>query len=253
MRRDTLTSIERAKHFIQSKGRALALTLIPLASLAAIAVPANASSVTVTGGLTLDASTCSVNATGGTKSGGSSCTVGQMSAQNGIVGGTLSGTGSATEGPSGGSLNLDFAAQGFASGTTFAGEQFPIRYDVLFTDTDLTDTLTYTLNLVFTTTGGPVGVPPITGNITLVNGMGSLSNSTSFTIPSAFSVTQYAVSFSVTDSTEGANGTLSVNIPQGASIDLGGTALSGTPEPATFSLVGSAIAGLLFLRRRRKA
>ena len=177
-----------------------------------------------------------------------------MSAQNGIVGGTLSGTGSATDGPSGGSLALDFSAAGTASGTSFVGEQFPVRYDILFHDTDATDTISYTLTLGFLTTSGALPIAPITGTVTLVGGNGVLSSSKTITIPLAVTLTGYSVDFKVTDATEAANGTLSVNIPQGASIDLGGTAVvSSTPEPAMFSLVGSVVAGLLFLRRRRTA
>ncbi len=40
-----MTSIERAKSFILGKGRAIALTLVPLAALATIHVPARAGTV----------------------------------------------------------------------------------------------------------------------------------------------------------------------------------------------------------------
>ncbi len=243
-----MTSIERARQFIQNKGRTIALTLVPLASLAVVSLPAKAGPITpAVASLVFDATTCTPTAHGGSLSSGGSCLVSQLAPANGITGVALSGNGSVTSGISGGTISMEFSASGGANGASFVGGSFPLHYDVVVTDTD-SDTLTYSLTLSFLTGVGTVPLAPITG--TIPAGGGTLSGSPAPTLPPTPAVSGYSVDFVVSDSEAPADATLSVNVPAGQSIDVGAI---GAPEPATFPLVASAIAGLMWWRRRKKA
>src|SRR5437762_14196662 len=96
-----MTSLERAKRFLQNKTRALALTAAPLAVLAVAAVPANAGIAQ----LQFNTASCAVSANGGSPTG--SCTdttLGTM--PNGVNGLHLSGDASVVFTAGSGSFSL---------------------------------------------------------------------------------------------------------------------------------------------------
>ncbi len=238
-----MTSIERAKRFIQSKGRVITLTLVPLAALTAVTVPAKAGPVTgASAGLVFNSTSCNVSFSG--SGSGGVCTIDQLSPQSGVTGVTLSGTGLVMD-PSGGTfIGLAFSGSGGTNGGSFGPGNFPVRYDFVVTQTD-SDLISWTLNLTFQTS---LGTLPEDFNGTTSGG--TISGSPTVTIPSNITVSSYSFNFVVADDSATVGNNLTVNIPAGQSLDVGGSAIS--PEPATLSLVGSALAGLMWWRRRKK-
>ncbi len=235
-----MTSIERARRFIQSKGRTIALTLVPLASLAAITAPAKASSVSFT------PANCNATAVG---SGSASCVVNQLPAANGITGLTMSGMGTVSNlSGTTAELGVQFDTSGSASGS-FGPGTLPYRYDFIIGNSN-GDTLEYILNTDIYTTGKTLDFQVVQ----TTSGSGTVSANTGLVIPSNVTITGYYFDIDLSDMNSSPNQTLSLNVPAGQSVDLGGASTtSTTPEPATISLVGSAIAGLMFWRKRKKA
>lgn len=257
-----MTSLERAKTFLQRKGRVIALTAVPLASLVAISAPtAKAGPVTP---VSFNVAPCSVSAIGGTLvSGGStsSCTTQQVgTGSNGITGVKLFGSGSATANivftqaisggvTAGNPLTLDF----FASGGTNGGNVFgviPLHY--AFSVTDGSDpsnaNIIYELilkanNVTFFDFTSPSAIK---GDGTLITGDLSTSN-----LPST-PVTSYSIEFKVTDQAAVSGQLLSVTIPPNS---VAINQASGVPEPGTLGLLGAALAGIgaLVWRRGRKS
>jgi PEP-CTERM motif len=246
-----LTSIERAKSFMQRKARVMALSVVPLASLVAVTAPsAHAGAVTP---LTLNTATCSVTATGNS---GSCSELALATGSNGMTGVKMFGSGQANAGSistqsiSGGiqatiPLTVDFLV---GSGTTNSGQvpgAIPLAWKFTIGDSDtvtadIAYTITWTLNSTqFSSTGTGLTAGTYTGS------------ASAFASLVGTAITSYKIELSVTDSHVASNGFLSVTIPQN-SIDL--NAVSAAPEPGTFALLGSALAGLgAFAWRRRRS
>src|SRR5580700_3158090 len=121
-----MTSVERAKRFLQSGARAIALTVVPLASVAAVAPALNASP------LILTPATCDAIPSGSGTFVITPCTTTQLATgADGVTGLKLYGLDSTTS-ESSGFLALNFTTQGSASGT--AGI-VPVNYDFSLSDT----------------------------------------------------------------------------------------------------------------------
>jgi PEP-CTERM motif len=247
-----LTSIERAKSFMQRKARVMALSVVPLASLVAVTAP-SAHAGAVTTPLTLTPSSCTATATNNS---GSCSELALATGSDGMTGVKMFGSAQANAGliltqnvqgglTSGVPLTVDFLV---ASGTTNNGQvpgAIPLAWNFTITDSDAVTadinwTLTYTLNstAVSFNSVGSVQAGTFTGSTSGFAGLVGIT------------ITNYKIELSVTDSSVANGGFLAVNIPQN-SVDL--NAIAGTPEPGTFALMGSALAGLgaFALRRRR--
>lgn len=232
-----MTSLERAKQFIQSKGRTLALTVVPLASLAGLAAPAKA-------GLILNTTGCNVNVSGG--AGAGTCTITQFpSGSNGVTGVKLTGSATTTAGPSGGFLDFTFFASGGTNGGSFSGV-LPIAYDFILGDSD----------------GGPIGWDLfINGNngtsfSAFASGSsngGEITGTLNPFVSGGASITSYSISLDVNEEGAASGGSLTATVP-GGSIDINPVGAA-VPEPATFGLIGTALAAfgsLAFWRRKKR-
>jgi hypothetical protein len=189
----TLSSLERAKSFMQRRARLIALTAVPLATLVAIA-PVKAGTIALP--LQLDpgsADTCLVTAGGaGSLNGGSACTVGQSAPGikmfgNGTAG--LSGSG-------GGILGVNFTLSSGTTNSGFISGQVPISWDFIISDST-SHNLNWTVTLGATVTG--VGAETVfTDTFTNVTPGTIIGSMMSNSLP-AVQVTAYSLLFSVTD------------------------------------------------------
>jgi hypothetical protein len=232
-----MTSLERAKQFLQSKGRTLALTVVPLASLAALAAPAKA-------GLILNTTSCGVNVSGGTGSG--TCTVTQFpSGSNGVTGVSLTGSGTTTAGPSGGFLELTFLANGTTNSGSFLGV-LPMAYDFILSDSS-GGLMGWSLNI--NGSGGAFVSAFASGSST----GGEIKGTLNPTVSGSCCLTNYSIELDVNEVSAPPGGSLTVTIP-GSSIDINPVSAA-VPEPATFGLIGTALAAfgsLAFWRRKKR-
>lgn len=247
-----MSSIERAKSFMQRKARLIALTAVPLASLVGI-TPAKAIAVTPTA-LILDPNgtdTCSVSVSatsgGPNLNSGSSCTVAQLGmGSNGVTGVKMYGNGPGTL-ASGGSLTVSFILTGSTNDGILPVGSVPISWDFMIADSNSEASVDWTVTVGATILGvGPEtvftqttdGVSPGATGITI-------TGSAMPTIGSAVEVTAYSVNFSVTDPDIVDGGQLTVTIPNGSTVDVNSLSTpTGVPEPATFGLLGFALAAL---------
>ncbi len=235
-----MSSIERAKSFMQRRARLIALTAVPLASLMAI-TPAKASVLP----LQLDPSgndTCSVSAPSGAGflNGGSACTVAQSAPGIKMYGnGTVSSGGSL--------LQVNFAINGGTTNNGFISGQVPVSWDFAISDS-ADNNLNWSITIGATITG--VGTETVfTDTVTDVTPGTIIGNTLTNTLP-LVQVTAYSLLFSVSDPSAVAGESLTVTIPDGSTIDLDEPA--GVPEPGTFGLLGSALAALGSLAWWRK-
>jgi hypothetical protein len=226
-----MTSVERAKRFLQTKACAIALTVVPLASLAVIAPSLHA------GVLTFNPSTCDAIPSGSGTFIITPCTVTQLAiGADGVAGLKMYGTDWTTS-ESSGFLDLNFTTQGTASGT---GGVIPVAYDFTLSDT-FSNTMYWDVYF------------DVDGNLGSASGHPS-GQSTGGTITGEFSVDlssigtayEYVLHVEAYEDASAGDDTLSIDIPQN-SIDVDPVS---APEPGTLSLFGSALASLAWWRRR---
>jgi hypothetical protein len=221
-----MTSVERARRLLQTGARAIALTVVPLASV--VASP-----------LILTPATCDAIPSGSGTFVITPCTTTQLATgADGVTGLKLYGLDSTTS-ESSGFLALNFTTQGSASGT--AGI-VPVNYDFTLSDTFSNAT---NWDVYF----------DVAGNLTDAHGQAS-GVSTGGTITGSFSVDlssignafEYVLHVEAIEEASAPNDTLTINIPQN-SVDVNPVS-SAVPEPASLGFIGSALASLVWWRRR---
>ena len=224
-----MSSLDRAKRFLQQKARAIALTVVPLASVGAM----NA------GSLVLTPSECDAIPSGSGIFQITPCSVEQLPVgSDGVQGIKLYGTGSTTS-ESSGFLAMNLTTQGTASGT--AGV-IPISYNFTLSDT-VSNQMSW--DVFF----------DVAGNLTDAHGQAS-GVSTGGIITGSFSVDassignafQYVLHVEAIEGASAPEDTLTIDVPQN-SIDVN-PAISAVPEPVPFTLSGFALASLAWWKRR---
>jgi hypothetical protein len=228
-----MTSVERAKRFLQTGARTLALTVVPLAAVTAVAPSLPGSP------LILTPTTCDAIPSGSGTFVITPCTTTQLATgADGVTGLKLYGTDSTTSMFSG-FLALNFTTQGSASGT--AGV-VPVSYDFTLSDT-FSNQMSWDVYF------------DVDGNLASANGQAS-GVSTGGTITGSFSVDlssignafQYVLHVEAIEGASAPNDTLTIDIPQN-SVDVN-PVTSAVPEPAHLSFLGAAIVSLAWWRRR---
>jgi hypothetical protein len=230
-----MTSIERARRFIENKGRALALTTVPLACLVVAPAPLKSSAV-------FEQAACVTSTSGGQSFSGITCGTSQLPTGGfGVTGVKMFGTGTAVS--SGFFTDLLFSTQGTATGS-FVGD-IPVSYDFTIDDPS-GDKIDWE---VFFSAFGDANANDS------VNGISTGGETTgSFDVPfDGSTITQYVLHLNVMfDTGAKAGDTITVTIPDN-SIDVNPVPASTVPEPGTLGLFGSALAGMgLFAWLRRK-
>lgn len=245
-----MTSVERARRFIQARGKAIAITIVPLAAIAiAASQPARAANVLVFG-----SGGCNVTQTGVLAEPISDCAATPIPGfQNNANGVKLTGSGSVAI-FSGGFGSMTFEITGLANGGTPRGI-LPVSWDFTVgyheppiqqptsADSPLSYSLLYQLNsggfaraesgsLTFNTPCGDLTCAHVTGADYIGADGPVYSYDISLTISGNFTAGSF----------------LTVNIPD-HSVDL-----NPTPEPASMALGLSGLLGLAFagFRRRRR-
>jgi len=228
-----VTSVERAKRFLQTGARAIALTVVPLASVTATAPSLGASP------LILTPSSCDAIPSGSGIFVITPCTTTQLATgADGVTGLKLYGLDSTTS-ESSGFLALNFTTLGTASGT--AGV-VPVAYDFTLSDT-FSNSMSWDVYF------------DVAGNLTDAHGQAS-GVSTGGTITGSFSVDlssignayEYVLHVEAIEDASAPDDTLTIDIPQN-SVDVNPVS-SAVPEPATLSFLGSALASLIWWRRQ---
>jgi hypothetical protein len=234
--------VARAKALIRSHARSAALVIAPLAA----AVSAHAGSINLpTGNYTCSYTVDGASGGGGNCSGGAYTLAGSGSQ----IGGTrfyLSG--GLDLGSSGGSILM--TASGTVGQALASGTVIPVAWD--FELTALTDppwTLTYTLGDITTSTILATG--EFSGN-----NSGTVTNTGMLTTTAASSSgDNIGLKVLLTEAGDPEGGVdVQVEIPHNGSLDFNPIGNSSVPEPSTLGLLGSGLAGLGYLwRKRRKA
>jgi hypothetical protein len=225
--------LERARHFVAAKATTVALTVVLLAALTAIAVPAKAIGIN---SVTFDTSSCFLT------QGGGSCGDSIVSSTGGNpVGNWLDmyTTSTLTESSVGASV---IQVDGTATGSFTTTQVLPVAWN--FTVNSAVNGVTsvlWSLDFQVTTSNGVASVNPsgtatigvpVTGNTTLTVAPGTIMS--------------YSIDLSVTGPP---SDDFTVTVPGGSTLDI--NPVSPTPEPASFLLAGLG-SMLLFLRGKLK-
>jgi|SRR5580692_8526127 hypothetical protein len=228
-----MTSVERAKRFLQSGARAIALTVVPLASVAVIAPSLEASP------LILTPATCDAIPSGSGTFVITPCTTTQLATgADGVTGLKLYGSDSTTS-LSAGFLALNFTTQGTASGT--AGI-VPVAYDFTLSDT-FSNAMSW--DVYFDVAGN---LTDASGTASGISTGGTITGSFSVDLSSIGNAYEYVLHVEAIEEASAPNDTLTIDIPQN-SVDVNPVS-SAVPEPAYPGLIGSALAALVWWRRR---
>jgi hypothetical protein len=229
-----MTSVDRAKRFLQNKSRSLAMAAIPLAALVTVAMPAKAS-FSFSNPLGCSGGTINSNQTGG-------CSGSLLPTQpNGVNGVSFNGSYTVTAvSPGGYTFNLDWSSA--VSGGTFTG-QIPVTWDFTVTPSDTVTSWDWSLDFVF---GGAFSVPESGTASGVQHIQGSdFANFTGQTVGS------FLLEFSLSQNATNGNESFTLTIPADTSFDV--NAAAPTPEPSTFVLVALPMGYLLWRRFRRKS
>lgn len=235
---ESVDYVARAKRLLQQQARTAALVIVPLAAAAS----AKASVV-------LPISNLSCSTVGESME---SCPSGAGAVEqlpdpgNGVEGVKFFTNGPITIFTSGGAI-LQLATGGSLGGATLpSGLNIPISYDFTSSGSIATG-----WEVEFGIEAGPSSGPFDVGDFTTSGvGVGTFSGTGVLTLTGPASGSMF-IDASVTVTTTGASGDVSINIPQN-SLDLNSPA-SGVPEPGTMGMLGSALAALgLWMRRRRR-
>jgi hypothetical protein len=228
-----MTSVERARRFLQDGARAIALTVVPLATVAAIAPSANASP------LILTPASCDAVPSGSGTFVITPCTTTQLATgADGVTGLKMYGSDSTTSMFSG-FLALNFTTQGTASGT--AGV-VPVAYDFTLSDT-FSNAMSW--DVYFDVAGN---LTDASGTASGVSTGGTITGSFSVDLSSIGNAYEYVLHVEAIEDASAPNDTLSINIPQN-SVDVN-PVTSAVPEPGYLSFLGSALAALVWWRQR---
>jgi hypothetical protein len=238
-----MTSLDRAKRFLASKARTLALTAVPLATLVAVAPPAKA------GPVVFNTGTCSATATGsssvsGTPSCGNSLLVTMPNGANGLH---LNGNVSAISNSGGTSFGAVLDWSGAANSGSFTGSM-PVTWNftVGFTPAGIAATpiatYSWTLDFWFNTrsihlqeTGSGAVSAPFQG-----------SDSVPFNNTFVFN---WEAQLTATRTSVNSGETLSLTVPN-SSVDINPAVA--VPEPASLLLMTSGLGYILWRKRRRQ-
>ena len=223
------TSVDRAKRFLQQKARAIALTVVPLASVGTAQA----------GSLVLTPSTCNAIPSGSGIFQITPCSVEQLPVgSDGVQGIKLYGTGSTTS-TTAGFLAMNLTTQGSASGS--AGV-IPISYDFTLSDT-FSSSMSWD---VYFDVSGNLG--DASGQAKGVSTGGPIMGSFTVDASSIGNAMSYVLHVEAIEGASAADDTLTIDVPPN-SIDVDPVA-SAVPEPGPFTVCGFALASLAWWKRR---
>jgi hypothetical protein len=247
-----MTSVEKARRFIQARGKAIAMTIVPLAAIAvAASQPAKA------GGLLFNSGGCIESVTGVFSQPTGKCLDTPIPGfQNGANSIKLSGT-ATVETVSGGQGSLTIEAAGTANGQAPDVGLLPVSWDFTI-QTNRLPVQSGVMGLAFSFNSGSFSkfLPGSLGGFGQCgDDLYCLDIEGSDTVAIDGPVYSWQIAFFL-GGTFDPGTILSVNIP-GNSIDLNpqSAQVSPAPEPASMALGVSGLLGLAFakFRRRRKA
>jgi len=246
--------VARAKELMMKTARTTALVIVPLAA----AVSAHAGAILPTGNLTCSAEDGAFNV--------SNCVSlvadSQLSPQSGITGVSFfTSSGSIGLGLSGGGLstvNVRIGAGGTLTGNLTQND--PVGFAFSFTLPSGGSLVSWTINMQFGTALGNCNYVCASTNGGAASGS-LFSESGSMTLPVTTFFPSGIASGSAFWETATITATFSggsfvqINIPNSSTLDFNSVAASSVPEPGSIGLMGSGLAflGYLFRRRRRKA
>jgi hypothetical protein len=235
-----MSSLDRARQFLQNKTRTLALSVVPFAALVSLTPPAKATT------LVFNPATPTLTAV--SQSGSlvtSNLSSVALAVFNGVSGVAGSGNGTLTNGTSG-SWTMAFDMAGSVSGGAIIA---PIPVDWLFNFTsDVSSTFSWGLNLKLNGSSVPLtpSPDPVSGSYF---GFGTHQISGTALIPAVEGlITSYDLLLQISDSGTTV-GTFTLDVPAGSTLDI--NPVGAAPEPSAFFLATPAL-GLLLLRSRRK-